>query len=222
MCVCVCLSHSQAVLGDSVILAAVPNPTIATRFTRALTREWLPGESVGACLYRGSVDGMTAAAFHGACDGAGPTLTLIRADEHGRVCVFGGYTRGSWHSDADWGGSYYNGGTYVACGDAFLFCVVGPHSECHTRRFPVRPDKSGFAMYCHPGSGPCFGGDLLVQADTRAADEPFSRASSCGQFGRSGVYADTVGLGWRTFTSTFLVLDYGRFQPVDVEVYAVV
>ena len=83
------LCVQAAALAGSVILGAI-DPAIAARFGTVLTTDWLSGRIVGDRLYRGSVDGMTPAAFHEQCDEKGATLTLIRADEGGRVCVSAG------------------------------------------------------------------------------------------------------------------------------------
>ena len=201
-----------AALAGSVTLCAT-DPTIAARFGTVLTTDWLAGRTVRDLLYRGSVDGMTAAAFHERCDGKGATLTLIRADEGGRVCVFGGYTSVSWRSPED-------GGEWVSCSDAFLFSVTGPH--CTVVRFPIKAGKEKEAMYCDSGYGPCFGGDLAVRSRSVKATAPFGGTSRCVCFGdpEYGEYSDTVGLGPATFTGT--TDKEGRFTPVDVEVYAVV
>ena len=204
-----CAQAAEALAG-SVILAAI-DPSIAVCLCRALTSEWLPGQAVGDCLYRGSVDGMTPAAFHGACDGKGATLTLIRADEGGRVCVFGGYTSTPWDSR----------GTPVSCGDAFLFCVTGPH--CTLARFPLAPAKASRAILCCPTWGPNFGvNDLGVTSWCGTETGPFDGASNCACFGDPdrGVYTDSVGAGPRTFTGT--EDEEGSFTPVEIEVYAVV
>ena len=200
---------SQTILGDSVVLASI-DATIASRFCSVLTSEWLPGKTMGACLYRGSVDGMTAAVFHGRCDGRGPTLTLIRADECGQVCVFGGFTSTSWTSVA----------MYLRCADAFLFSVAGPH--CTVTQFPIKEDKSVRALECNAAWGPRFGTgpDIVLKSFRLRAIDAFDRTSHCGGFGSQwlGGYTDTVGVGKRTFTGT----GDGCFTPVDIEVYAVV
>ncbi|KAJ4460607.1 hypothetical protein PAPYR_3250 [Paratrimastix pyriformis] len=61
---------------------------------KALFCAWLPplAERWGL-LYRGSRDGFTAEAFHSRCDGAHPTVTLIRS---AAGAVFGGYTTVPW------------------------------------------------------------------------------------------------------------------------------
>ena len=200
-----------ATLAGSVTLGAI-DPAIAARFGIVLTTDWLAGRRVGDRLYRGSVHGMRAAAFHKRCNGTGATLTLIRADEGGRVCVFGGYTSVPWTSPA--------GEEWVTCSDAFLFSVTGPH--CNVVRFPIKAGKEGKAMYCHSGAGPCFGNDLEVRSSSWEATAPFDGGSHCVCFGdpEYGEYSDTVGLGPATFTGT--TDKEGRFIPVDVEVYAVV
>ena len=212
VCVCVCVLAQPAILGGSVILGAI-DFDMATRFVRVLTTEWLVKRGlfsltgtvprVGDLLYRGSVDGMTAWAFHERCDGKGPTLTLIRADEGGRVCVFGGYTSASWESD----------GGYGACSDAFVFSVTGPH--CSVTRFRLRSEMSLAATRCTKSCGPSFGcHDIVVTGHAGALDG----TSNCRWFGdaKSGAYVDEVGLGPKTFTGA------EEFTPVDIEVYAVV
>ena len=196
---------------DSTTLAVVA-ADIRARFITTLSTEWLPEKRIGDRLYCGSVDGMTAAAFHERCDGKGPTLTLIRADEGGRACVFGGYTSVSWVTPA-------GVGMYVPCEDAFLFSVAGPH--CSVTRFPVRRGFEGWAMFCASGLGPSFATDLEVRSGNGGPTAPFDGTSNCEFFGhpKSGVYADTVGMGPATFTGT--TVREARFIPVDMEVYAV-
>ena len=214
VCVCVCV---QATLDRSVILGAIAIDGVASQFRNALTCEWLAGRSVGRLLYRGSAHGMTAAAFHARCDGKGPTLTLIRADEGGRVCVFGGYTSASWASPVDPLG--VPAVAWLPCGDAFLFAVASPHAT--VTRFPLQAGKGPHATKCHPNYGPCFGdGDVCVRTyNTKRAR--FDDESSCWYFGHpyDGVYVDSVGTGTQTFTGT--VDGMGRFVPVDIEVYGV-
>ena len=111
---------------DSTVMIVVP-ADIRARFNTVLSTEWLPGKSVGECLYRGSRDGMTARAFHGACDGKGATLTLIRADVGEAKYVFGGYTSTPWGSS----------GGYLRCENAFLFSVTSPHEGGSVTRFSL-------------------------------------------------------------------------------------
>ena len=46
-------------------------------------------------LYRASRDGCDPIDFHSRCDGKGPTLSLIRTEEHN--CI-GGFTNAKWSS----------------------------------------------------------------------------------------------------------------------------
>ena len=53
-------------------------------------------------IYRGSKDGWSAEDdFHRLCDGKGPTLTIIKVKETGKIC--GGYTSVSWSNPSDAG-----------------------------------------------------------------------------------------------------------------------
>lgn len=101
---------------DSVILAGVPGDT-RRAFLEALTSDWLPKACVFTVLYRGSRDGMTAAAFHARCDNKGPTLLLVRSDNG---CCFGGYASASWKLP-----EFPNMEPFVDA-DTFLFSVIGP------------------------------------------------------------------------------------------------
>ncbi|KAL9966674.1 hypothetical protein ACROYT_G024786 [Oculina patagonica] len=44
--------------------------------------------------YHGKTNGWDTTTFHSKCDGKGPTVTIIKAEDH----IFGGYTDVSWHS----------------------------------------------------------------------------------------------------------------------------
>ncbi|MDR3739883.1 MAG: TLD domain-containing protein, partial [Terracidiphilus sp.] len=122
-------------LTDSAILASVAPERIA-EFLRELT-VWLPARAY-SLLYRGSRDGMTAAAFHRLCDGKGPTLVLVRCD---KGWVFGGHAGASWHSPT---GSVIK---TIPSADAFLFSVCGPHTRAPVR-FPVKAGMANRAQRC--------------------------------------------------------------------------
>ena len=201
----------RAFLTDSVILSVI-DPHISAKFGAALCGDWLPGSTIGECLYRGSVDGMNARAFHERCDGRDPTLTLIRVDG-GAKYVFGGYTSTPWSS----------AGHYARCEDAFLFCVVGPGRTI--AKFPVSPAKRDQAMFCSPLCGPSFGSDVQVMsANMRTMNtDPFDAASNCFGFGTlEGAYMNYVGSGPTDTGLTATVGRYANFTPVDIEVFFVV
>jgi len=152
--------------------------------------EWLPGKRF-RLLFRSSRDGASAASFHTACDGQGPTVTLIKSSGG---YVFGGYAGVAWSSDS----------SSHACPSAFLFTVTNPHGDPITR-FMSNGDR--WAVVCFFGWGPTFGAgqDMWVSG---AFD-----GTSFTNFPRS--YTDTLGRGNATFTGAYY------FTPAEVEVWAV-
>ena len=130
---------------DSVVLSAVPSPTLDA-FTILLS-EALPAVRCSKLLFRSSRDGATAAAFHSRCDDEGPTLTLIK-DTDGNV--FGGYTAVVWGS--------YDGWDYLNDRTAFLLTVVNPHADPPAL---FASKVYGYKFYCTSSCGPVFG-DLAV------------------------------------------------------------
>lgn len=170
-------------------------PSVASKFVQELFGVWLPGRKVGELLYRGSVDGMTPAAFHTSCNNKGATVTLVR----GNRCTFGAYADTAWTSAGVWDNS----------ANTFLFTVENPFGIPPTR-YPVR--NTGQAKYSIASSGPHFGnGDLVLSAGAPAS--PFTNCYAnlpCS-------YADTPGgKGSLTFAGA------GSFVLQDVEVWTVV
>ena len=154
--------------------------------------EWLPGMKM-RLLFRSSRDGASAASFHTACDGQGPTVTLVKSSGG---YVFGGYAGVAWSSP-----TYI---TYHACPSAFLFTVTNPHGDPTTR---FMSNGNEYAVVCYSGSGPMFGraGDLHVSGAFNGG----SRTNfPCN-------YTDTRGRGYATFTGRLY------FTPAEVEVWAV-
>jgi hypothetical protein len=101
-------------LGDSSVLSHVSDDKYRD-FIAKLATEWLPDKQF-ELLYRGSRDGMTAAAFHGKCDGKGPTLVLVAGQSEGQpVCVFGGYASKSWERGPESGEASYVDAVTVSC-----------------------------------------------------------------------------------------------------------
>ena len=201
------------------VLSTVPVSCVRQLLAALLV--WLPGRTVGPLLYRGTRNGLTPAAFHAACDGKGPTLTLITADaktyeyssqgERVTSCVFGGYAGVSWDSS----------GKYVPCTDAFLFSLQGPHTPALTR-FPLKPTGKSFtkALYCDAQWGPCFGrGDLRLGSlnsgirNCGAAAVPFDWQNSRSRPGDT--FVDVLKKGEFTFTG------FHRLAVREVEVYSV-
>jgi len=100
-----------------------------------------------ALIYRGSRDGFDAKAFHAYCDNQGPTLTVCKSAEYGKI--FGGYTSQNW--------SKVN--KFVEDSNAFLFSM--------TRRVKHLVKNSEKAIFCNEETGPIFGEgyDLFIAAD---------------------------------------------------------
>ena len=189
---------------DICILQAV-DPRIAQRFLHALGNQWLPaGMSLGPLLYRGSVDGKTATAFHARCADKGPTLTLVRLDVGGHVCVFGGFTEETWDARR------YKL-VRAETSTTFVFSVIGPH--CAVTKFSMKSSlREGRlkreVFRSTPSLGPRFGDeDLCVDLGDLGV--------SLRRFGNT--FEDTVGLGSASLTG------FGHpWEFVDVEVFAVV
>ena len=53
-----------------------------------------PGRDRFVRCWHATTDGWASTTFHGNCDGKGPTVTIIKVNDH----IFGGYTDVSWHS----------------------------------------------------------------------------------------------------------------------------
>ena len=199
-------------MADSSVMGVVP-ADIRARFNTVLTMEWLPGKSVGGCLYRGSRDGMTARAFHAACDGKGATLTLIRADVDGAQYVFGGYTSTPWDPNSE---DHDEDSEWLTCPDTFLFSVTSPHPGGSVTRFPLKPGYEGKAIRCYDGYGPAFGeATLVVRGHNATGHAVFNGTSYCSQGSSYASFQDILRKGNHTFTGAY------RFTPVEIEVYRV-
>lgn len=175
-------------------------------FFRLLT-EWLPGRRYTQ-LYQGSRDGMTPRAFHAACDGKGPTLTLVRS-EHGHC--FGGYAGVPWDSGLRW--LWWKKPHSLACPQAFLFSVGIPSHRGPTL-FPSLPANGDEVVFCWGECGPSFNDGFMLRNHDAKADVPFDASSFCG-IRADGMFADTLGLGAGTFTQSY------NFMPEEVEVFLV-
>ncbi|CAF2666924.1 unnamed protein product [Rotaria sp. Silwood2] len=145
-------------------------------------------------IYKASCDGFDTNAFNSRCNNQGPTMTIIQSKNN---YLFGGYTAIPWASDKY---AYKNDAT------AFLFTLTNPHNIPPTK-YIINPDKTGYAVYHHHGSGPTFGSghDIFL---TNASN---SNILNYTEF--PGSYLDTTGKGNTTFTG-------GRnFTVCDIEVF---
>ena len=144
---------------------------------------------------------MTPAAFHGACDGVGPTVTLIRSDGG---YTFGGYTGVPWASS----------GRYKPASSSFLFSVVNPYGD-PVMRFPLKSPGDGKAVYHAARYGPTFGGG--IDMTVRATNSPTTSFHFC-YCNFPATYEDESGRnrGNATFTGA------REFTLADIEIWSVV
>lgn len=176
--------------------SVVPRDRVAA-FVRELA-VWLPLRRFDLLqVYRGSRDGMTAAAFHYLCDKKGPTLVLVSCKQ-GCQWVFGGYAGVSWdfklHNDDELdhdrdshGGDDDWADKVFADPDAFLFSVFGPHYQWHGPvRFPVLKADSEKALFYSWNFGPVFNGGMTVTA-------VFGKGCSCSLDLGARIYQDVLG-----------------------------
>ncbi|TNV80362.1 hypothetical protein FGO68_gene2359 [Halteria grandinella] len=117
-------------------------------------------------LYRGSVDGNTASAFHQKCDNKNNTLTIVKTSE-GKI--MGGFTTQTWNS----------GGNYKQDANAWIFNIDAPSI------FKVNQGDQ-YSIYTHSTYGPTFG-----QAHALVINE--CGGSACYVNGSSYQYSSGVG-----------------------------
>ncbi|AGO84776.2 TLD containing protein [Pandoravirus salinus] len=116
-------------------------------------------------LYRASRDGWHASDFHRACDGQGPTVTIIRTT---KGHLFGGHLSKSWHSRRQW----------ICDSSASLFTLSNAHGTPPTR-FPIA--DASCAACGDDRYGPVYGGktrgnDLHIAS--RANEHTFNLSHS--------------------------------------------
>ena len=117
----------------------------------------------GKLLYRASIDGFSAQAFHVKCDYKANTITIIKNNFN---YVFGGYASQSWKST----------GPYVDDKNAFVFSLRR-NGESKNEKFMV--DNSSFALQMDPSYGPIFGyGEIIVENNSNVVADKLS------EFGR--------------------------------------
>jgi TLD len=201
----------QGVWPNSTVLSRVAE-VVRCEFVAKLSSEWLRGKRF-VLLYRGSRDGMTAAAFHRLCDGKGPTLVLIAGQSDGQpVCVFGGFADKHWELPAE------GVGKFVTAPDSFLFTVVNPFGDGIVK-MPVVEGRSVYAMYCYASSGPCFGysnqNAIAVYSHDHSPAAVFSDTSYCNP-SADCTFGDPLGRGDKSFTGAKC------FNPLDIEVWSVI
>jgi hypothetical protein len=196
-------------LADSSVLPRVSGD-IRRDFIAKLTTEWLADKRL-VLLYRGSRDGMTAAAFHDKCDGKGPTLVLIAGQSEGQpVCVFGGYAGKSWERGPERGDS-----KAINARNSFLFTVSNPFGDGIVKMAVNEESRlAGEAMLCGASWGPWFNCGFAVRSSTESATAVVDGESHC-RIWSGGAFGDPLHQGRKTFTGA------QYFKPLEIEVWSV-
>jgi hypothetical protein len=214
-CLCCCVHCNTTflflqALDDSSVLLRVSDD-IQQAFIAKLTTEWLPDKRF-ELLYRGSRDGMTAAAFHDKCVGKGPTLVLVAGQSARQpVCVFGGYAGKSWERGPEIGWETKG----IDARDSFLFTVLNPLGDGIVKMAVNERSKyAGLAMLCHAGCGPLFYYGFAVRSSSASPTAVFDEGSWCGLVSY-GTFGDPLGRGYQTFTGAQC------FKPLEIEVWSV-
>ena len=129
--------------GDATVPMLVGSQLL-TDDQNAQLSQLLPNRFFELC-YSGVLHGWSASTFHSRCDNKGPTVTVARRSDNGRV--FGGYTTRSWVSS----------GSYAYDYDAFLWTFNGAVVERTEDRFFDAQN----AIYDKSDYCPTFGAYLL-------------------------------------------------------------
>jgi hypothetical protein len=114
--------------------------------------------------------------------------------------IFGGFTPVKWESRRDCKGD---------CSlKSFLFTLKNPHN-IPARRFALRAEKLGYAIYCNSERGPCFGDwDIWVSNNCNA--------NTCSDTSLGNNYTNDTGLG------QFIILTGSEnFQVAEIEVFEI-
>ncbi|XP_044288463.1 interferon-induced protein 44-like isoform X2 [Varanus komodoensis] len=98
-------------------------------------------------LFKATVHGFTASAFHNICNQQGPTVAVAY---NSSGYIFGGFSAES----------YTSRGTYVYDDKSFLFRLKGSEKEPSPLKFPFK--SANQAVYDNSASGPNFGAGALV------------------------------------------------------------
>ena len=113
---------------------------VLSRDENAQLSQLLPNRYFELC-YSGALHGWSSSTFHSRCNNKGPTVTVIRRSDNGRV--FGGYASRSWVSSNGYAYDY----------DAFLWTFNGAVVERTEDRFRYPQ----YAVYDHNSYCPTFG-----------------------------------------------------------------
>ncbi|KAF2069759.1 hypothetical protein CYY_008923 [Polysphondylium violaceum] len=123
-------------------------------------------------LYKASGDDFLTQSFHSACDGKGPTITVIETTDG---CVFGGYNSQSWNCDNKFYGD----------DKCFIFTLVNKHGIKPTKYIPQYKDQNTVGSSIN--LGPMFEADIVVRPKSSSQSFPCK-------------YIDTTGKGKSTLS----------------------
>ena len=141
--------------GDATVQMIVDSQVL-TDDQNAQLSQLLPNRFFELC-YSGAVHGWSSSTFHSRCNNKGPTVTVARRSDTGRV--FGGYASRSW----------VNSGSYAYDYDAFLWTFNGAVVERTEDRFELEQ----YAVHDHVSYCPTFGESTWIPRCTSAS-------SACG------------------------------------------
>jgi len=187
------LSHLVIPFSDSVILTRDLNELLLGLFPSS------PFET--KLLYRASNNGWASTEFHAACDGKGPTVSLVKVGEY----VFGGYTPISWDSTT-------NG--HKSDPNSFIFSLKNPSKTNVGVKFPNTGTQATSSIYSNRDYSVTFGGGHDIHICSNAKDKKESYTNLCYCFKHP------------TFTyssedaKNFFCGSY-YFTPTEVEVYSI-
>jgi hypothetical protein len=149
-------------------------------------------------LWRGSRDGCSVGEFHSRCDGHANTLTVI-LDTKGNI--FGGFTPLEWESHTK---ERYSKAD--ASLKSFVFTLKNPHNF-PARRFALKVEKKGGAIYCNSERGPHFS-DICVKDNCNANINSYTHLDNS--------YTNDTGLDGNTFFT-----GSQRFQVKEIKVFEI-
>ena len=154
----------------------------------------LVSKKMGETLFIASKDGDTAAKFHSACDGKGPTIVIVETTTGN---VFGGYTDLSWSS----------ANAYAKSTKTFLFRL-----RPTTKRYDYKSGREGYAIYRGKNYGPTFGGGH----DIYIVSSALSSTSSYTNGGHSYTFPSYPNYQLNDGVKNFKVKDYVVVKAIDL------
>ncbi|KAF2071297.1 hypothetical protein CYY_007386 [Polysphondylium violaceum] len=183
---------------DQINNSKLPFSLILNQHTFKIIRNWIDKTKLTnfELLYSASkTNRFKASIFHLACDGEGPTITVIETTDG---CVFGGYNSQSWNSK----------GFYYGDNKCFIFTLVNKHGTPPTKYRPKENLK--YFVVGHSDFGPVFGN--IDNNDGLEEDElVIKELDSYQRFPMQ--YNDTTGKGKTTLTPS----EY--FHIKNLEIY---